>query len=214
MRVNLVISENCCIFIVLNYKVLQKIIAMITESKVIELFCMADDFCKFFDVMMVKYTLKHIMKRPYGHCPSISKIEIMLIMILFHDSGYRCLKHFYQEKICKQMRHFFPKVVSYNRFVELEKDVAIPLAIFIKKVLLDKCTGISFVDSTPLRVCKNQRIHIHKTFKGITQRGKCSMGWFFGFKLHLICNERGELLNFMITPGMLMTVNRLNIKPL
>ena len=67
--------------------------------------------------------------------------------------------------------------------------------------MLGKCTGISFVDSTPLRVCKNQRIHIHKTFKGIARRGKCSMGWFFGFKLHLICNERGELLNFMITPG-------------
>ena len=70
------------------------------------------------------------------------------------------------------MHHFFPKVVSYNRFVELKKEVAIPLAMFIKKVLLGKCTGISFVDSTPLRICKNQRIHIHKTFKGIVQRGK------------------------------------------
>lgn len=85
--------------------------------------------------------------------------------------------------------------------MELEKEVAVPLALFIKKVLLGKCTGISFVDSTPLRVCRNQRIHIHKVFKGIAQRGKCSMGWFFGFKLHLICNEKGELLNFMITPG-------------
>ena len=93
------------------------------------------------------------------------------------------------------------KVVSYNRFVELEKEVAIPLALFIKKVLLGKCTGISFVDSTQLRVCRNQRIHIHKTFKGIAQRGKCSMGWFWGFKLHLICNEKGELLNFMIILG-------------
>ena len=99
------------------------------------------------------------------------------------------------------MRHLFPLVVSYNRFVELEKEVAVPLALFIKKVLLGKCTGISFVDSTPLRVCRNQRIHVHKVFKGIAQRGKCSMGWFFGFKLHLICNEKGELLNFMITPG-------------
>ena len=170
---------------------------MITESKVIELFCMADDFCKFFDAMTAKYTFKPSAKHKYHRDSTMSKAEIMLIMILFHDSGYRCLKHFYQEKICKQMRHFFPKVVSYNRFVELEKDVAIPLAIFIKKVLLDKCTGISFVDSTPLRVCKNQRIHIHKTFKGIAQRGKCSMGWFFGFKLHLIINDKGE--NF--TPG-------------
>ena len=204
------ISENCCIFIVLNYKELQTIIAMITESKVIELFCMADEFCKFFDAMMTKYTLKPATKRKYHRNSTMSKAEIMLILILFHDSGYRCLKHFYLEKVCKHMRHLFPKVVSYNRFVELEKEVAIPLALFIKKVLLGKCTGISFVDSTPLRVCKNQRIHIHKTFKGIAQRGKCSMGWFFGFKLHLICNERGELLNFMITPGDVDDLNLLN----
>ena len=77
------------------------------------------------------------------------------------------------------------------------------MALFIKNVLVGKCTGIRFVDSTPtpLRIYRNQRIPIHKTFKGIAQRGKCSMGWFFGFKLHLICNERGELLNFMIIPG-------------
>ena len=156
---------------------------MITESKVIELFCMADDFCKFFDAMTAKYTFKPTAKRKYHRDSTMSKAEIMLIMILFHDSGYRCLKHFYQEKVCKHMRHFFPKVVSYNRFVELEKDVAIPLAIFIKKVLLGKCTGISFVDSTPLRVCKNQRIHIHKTFKGIAQRGKCPFRSFIMFGL-------------------------------
>lgn len=197
----MVISENCYNFIVLKYKDLQTIIAMITEDKVTELFCMADDFCKFFDAMMKKYTLKSDNKRAYNRDSTMSKSEIMLIMILFHDSGYRCLKHFYVEKVCKHLRHLFPKVVSYNRFVELEKQVAVPLALFIKKVLLGKCTGISFVDSTPLRVCRNQRIHIHKVFKGIAQRGKCSMGWFFGFKLHLICNEKGEVLNFIITPG-------------
>ena len=197
----MVISKNCYNFIVLKYKDLQTIIAMITEDKVTELFCMADDFCKFFDAMMKKYTLKSDNKRAYHRDSNMSKSEIMLIMILFHDSGYRCLKHFYVEKVCKHLRHLFPKVVSYNRFVELEKQVAVPLALFIKKVLLGKCTGISFVDSTPLRVCRNQRIHIHKVFKGIAQRGKCSMGWFFGFKLHLICNEKGEVLNFIITPG-------------
>ena len=162
---------------------------------------MADDFYKFFDAMTAKYTLKPIGKRKYHRSSTMSKAEVMLIMILFHDSGYRCFKHFYLEKVCKHLRHLFPNVVSYNCLVELERDVAIPLTLFIKKVLLGKCTGISFVDSTPLRVCKNQRIHIHKVFKGIAQRGKCSMGWFLGFKLHLICNEKGELLNFMITPG-------------
>lgn len=197
----MVISENCRNFIVLKYKVLQTIIAMLTEDKVTELFFMADEFCKFFDWMMARYTLKNAGKRPYHRETTLSKAEIMLIIILFHDSGYRCFKHFYLDYVCKHLRHLFPKVVSYNRFVELEREVAIPLALFIKKVLLGKCTGISFVDSTPIRVCRNQRIHIHRTFKGIAQRGKCSMGWFFGFKLHLICNEKGELLNFMITPG-------------
>lgn len=118
---------------------------MVTEDKVTELFCMADDFSKFFDVMMEKYTLKSNKKRCYHYHrdSTMSKAEIMLIMMLFHDSGYRCLKHFYQEKVYLHLRHLFPKVVSYNRFVELEKEVAIPLALFIKKVLLGKCTGIS-----------------------------------------------------------------------
>lgn len=162
---------------------------------------MADEFCKFFDAMTAKNTVSNPKRRKYHRESTMSKAEVMLIIILFHNSGYRCLKHFYQEKICKHMRHHFPKLVSYNRFVELQRGVAIPLVLFIKKVLLGKCTGVSFVDSTPLRVCKNQRIHMHKVFKGIAARGKCSMGWFFGFKLHLICNERGELLNFMVTPG-------------
>ena len=85
--------------------------------------------------------------------------------------------------------------------MELEKEVLLQLTIFIKEVLLGTCTGISFVDSTPLRVCRNLRILIHKTFKGLAGRGKCSMGWFFGFKLHLIINDKGEILNFMFTPG-------------
>ena len=161
-------------------------------SRFIQIFCIADDFCKVFDAQMEKYTIKSNLKRKYHRESTMSKAEIMVVIILFHSSGFRCLKHFYKEYVCVHLRHLFPNVVSYNRFVELQKTIAIPLAIFIKKVLLGKCTGISFVDSTPLRVCRNQRILIHKTFKGIAQRGKCSMGWFFGFKLHLICNEKGE----------------------
>ena len=139
---------------------------MITENKVTEIFCMVDDFHKFFDAMVAKHTLKPTGKRKYHRDYTMSKAEVILIMILFHDSGYRCFKHFYLEKVCKHLRHLFPKVVSYNRIVELQREVVIPLALFIKKVLL----------------------------------GKCSMGCFFGFKLHLICNEKGELLNSMITP--------------
>lgn len=177
---------------------------MFTESKVIEIFCLADDFCNFFDSLLNRYAINSeafSKKRNYHRNSKMSKSEVILILILFHASGYRCLKHYYLQYVCVHLRHLFPDPVSYNRFVELEKDVALPMAIFIKKVLLGKCTGISFIDSTPLRVCRNQRIHMHKVFKGIAARGKCSMGWFFGFKLHIVCNEKGELLNFMFTPG-------------
>ena len=87
--------------------------------------------------MMTKYTFQYTQKRKYHRNPTMSKAEIMVILILFHDSVYRCLKHFYQEKVCKYMRHLFPKVVSYNRVVELGKEVAILLAQFIKKYILE-----------------------------------------------------------------------------
>ena len=102
---------------------------MITEDKVFrklketpEIICIADDFCKVFDAQMAKYTFKAERKRKYHRESRMSKAEIMVIMILFHSSGYRCLKHFYLEKVCKHMRHLFPEVVSYNRFVELERE--------------------------------------------------------------------------------------------
>lgn len=197
---NLVISEIFSTFVITTKQITKKI-AMITESKITEFFCIADDFCKIFNQKIQQYTFKANTKRNYHRDSILSMAEVMTIIVMFHSSGYRCLKHFYINHICLNMRHLFPRVVSYNRFVELERMVAVPLALLIKKVLLGKCTGISFVDSTPLRVCRNQRILIHKTFKGIAQRGKCSMGWFFGFKLHIVCNEKGEILNYMLTPG-------------
>lgn len=165
---------------------------------------MCDDFSKNFDDIIQKNSIdasESTKKRKYHRDSTMSDAEVMTILVLFHGSGYRCLKHFYLDHVCKHMLHHFPKVVSYNRFVELQKRVVIKLAVFVKTILMGKCTGISFIDSTPLRVCKNQRILQHKTFKGIAQRGKCSMGWFFGFKLHIICNEMGEIVNFMFTPG-------------
>ena len=106
----------------------------------------------------------------------MSDAEIIVIMIMFYSSNHKCLKHFYMEEICGKYRHFFPQTISFNRFTELEKSVVVPCVIFVNKCLLGKCKGMSFVDSTFLRVCRNQRIHIHKVFKGIAQRGKCSMG--------------------------------------
>ena len=174
---------------------------MFTESKITEIYCMADDFCKEFALQQEKYMIEDKNTKHRNKPNRMSDAEVIVILILFHSGGFRCFKHYYKEYICKHLKHLFPRQVSYNRFVELEKEVLLPLTIFIKKVLLGTCTGISFVDSTPLRVCRNQRILIHKTFEGLAERGKCSMGWFFGFKIHLIINDKGEILNFMFTPG-------------
>ena len=158
---------------------------------------MADDFCKEFAEVQGKYMVEDRNHRHRNKPNRMSDAEIMVILILFHSGGFRCFKHYYKEYVCKHLTHLFPKRVSYNRFVELEKEVLLQLTVFIKEVLLGTCTGISFVDSTPLRVCRNQRILIHKTFEGLAERGKCSMGWFFGFKLHLIkgklCADKGYI---------------------
>ena len=88
---------------------------MFTEDKVTEIFFMADEFCKFFDCLMKKNTIEAPSKRKYHRDGTFSKAEVMLVMILFHDSGYLCLKHFYLEHVCKHLRHLFPHVVFYNR---------------------------------------------------------------------------------------------------
>jgi hypothetical protein len=94
----------------------------------------------------------------------------------------------------------FPGLVSYGRFVELMQRAIVPLAVYLHH-RVGLCTGLSFVDSTALPVCRNQRIHQHKVFVGIAARGKTTMGWFYGFKLHLVANDRGELLACQLTPG-------------
>tara|TARA_R110002050_G_scaffold191458_1_gene326218 strand:+ start:2219 stop:2818 length:600 start_codon:yes stop_codon:yes gene_type:complete len=64
-----------------------------------------------------------------------------------------------------------------------------------------KSTGLEFIDSTCIKVCHNIRIPRHKTFDGIAQRGKGTMDWFYGFKLHLIVNHLGEIVAAKVTTG-------------
>jgi len=129
----------------------------------------------------------------------MSKSEVITIAVLFHLGGFRTFKHFYIYYVQKHMQNEFPQTVSYNRFTELMQSNLMPMVLFLKTCYLGKCTGISFIDSTPVRVCKNKRINRKKVFKGIANTGKSTMGWFYGFKLHIIINEQGEILNFTIT---------------
>jgi len=168
---------------------------MITTSKITEIFCLIDEFSKEFEHFTQKSLIGVKSKRP----SIMSSSEIMTIMVLFHTGCFRNFKHFYIGYVQKHMQNEFPNTVSYNRFTELMQNNLLPLTMFLKTCCLGNCTGISFVDSTPVRVCKNKRIKRNKVFKDIANVGKSTMGWFYGFKLHLIINDMGEILSFTIT---------------
>jgi hypothetical protein len=138
----------------------------------------------------------------------LSLSEAMTIIVLFHLSGYRCFKWYYQRHVCVHMRGYFPALVSYNRFVELMQDALLPLLLYTQGFRQGKSTGVSFIDSTPLKVCHNRRINSHKVFKTCAARGKTTTGWFYGFKLHLVINDRGEICSFCLTAGNIDDRNR------
>ena len=100
----------------------------------------------------------------------------------------------------QHMRAEFPQLVSYTCFVELIPSASPALCRYLR-CRFGATTGVAFIDSTPLPVCHNKRIGRNRVFAGMAQRGKSSMGWFYGFKLHLIVNDRGELLAVRLTPG-------------
>lgn len=129
-------------------------------------------------------------------CPA----EVMTLLILFHRLGYRNLKNFYLGYVPLVLGKEFPNRVSYNRFVELEQSVFIPLCAYLHTRRVPS-KGIAFVDSLSLRVCHNRRISRHKTFLRTAARGKNSVDWFYGFKLHLAIDDEGELVAFFVTPG-------------
>ena len=169
-------------------------------DSLLELFCDVDDFCQIFLPVWRKQLLSTgEMQRRRERSLSVS--EIMTILIHFHQSHYRDFKAYYTDYVLGRLHPEFPGLVSYTRFVEFIPSVLIPLWIYLRKECFGACTGISYIDSTSLAVCKNPRIHSHRVFAGLAERGKTSTGWFFGFKLHLIFNDRGELLNLMLTPG-------------
>lgn len=172
---------------------------MFSMNKVTEIFCSIDDFCLEFIPTFNNHLLSNTKNR---HKPSkLSLSEVMTIQVLFHISGFRNFKTFYKGYVCAHLNTWFPDLVSYNRMVELCSESLVPLVIYLKSRATGKCTGISFIDSTPLRVCHNRRIHSHKVFNGLAQRGQCSIGWFYGFKLHLVTNDMGHVVDFMLTPG-------------
>jgi hypothetical protein len=122
-------------------------------------------------------------------------------LIAFHQSHNRDFNAYYLDQVLKSWRSEFSSLVIYTRFVEYIRSTLVTLIVYLRTCGLGDCKGISFIDSTSLDVCLDQRIHSHKVFAGLATRGQTSIGWFFGYKLRLGGNDRGEILQFCITLG-------------
>jgi hypothetical protein len=163
------------------------------------IFYHTDEFCKQFEQLSQKSLLTdgcEMRKRPF----SLTLSEIMTIMIYFPCSGYKTFKDYYIRSH-DTLQRAFPGLVSYNRFVELQQKAAIPMALFLRLCGLTSCSGVSFIDSFVLKSCHVKRQSSHKTFKGIAAKGKTSVGWFYGLKVHFLITPSGEIIDFYITSG-------------
>jgi hypothetical protein len=169
------------------------------KKDITELFTYVDDFCKQYALFFNKHILP-ASRRP-TRTPGLTISEIMSIIVLFHQSPAKNFKFFYTSYL-QLYRSDFPNLPSYNRFIELQQRCLGHFhALLMILCALAKRSGISYMDSTPLPVCHYKRIYRHKVFKGFAARSKGTMGWFFGFKLHLIISEKGDLLKASVTPG-------------
>jgi hypothetical protein len=164
----------------------------------LELFCSVDDFMIGFEPQLKAMQLASGKQRERGGQLCLS--EVMTLLIHFHQSHYRIFKAYYTEYVQEHLSNEFPHLVSYQRFVALIPSALVPLLAYLQS-RYGACTGISFIDSTSLEVCDPKRINQHRVFATDARRGKSSMGWFYGFKLHLAVNDRGELLACCLTPG-------------
>ena len=124
-----------------------------TQDKITEIFYLTDEFCTEFQ----KSIQSHLLGNPYKKKPKMSQSEVITILIIFHGMQLKNLKHFYINFVQTHLTDLFPKSVYYNRFVELSQQVILPMTMFLKMQCLGECTGITYVDSTPIRVCNKKK---------------------------------------------------------
>ena len=168
-------------------------------DKVIEIYIVVDDFmiahsCEM-NNLRLNCGLNPLRRRP----GKLSESEMITLLICFHLSHYTNFKAFYKEYVSVHWIDLFPDLVSYERFNQSQKKLFIPMLVLLKNQCLGSSRGINFIDSTTLKVCHIKREKQHRVFKHIATKGKGTMGWFYGFKLHLIINDRGEILSFYLS---------------
>ena len=171
------------------------------KKDITDLFCFVDDFANLYDETMRHHQLTYGQKakRP-TRTPGLECSEIVTILLLFQQSPIRNFKAFYILLLLPHYKSDFPLLPSYERFVSLMPRVLGLLTVLLS-CLFAKSRGVAFIDATSLAVCHNKRIFNHKVFQGLALRGRTTKGWFFGFKLHVIINDKAELVRVRLTPG-------------
>jgi hypothetical protein len=139
-------------------------------SRLIAMFCEIDDFCKWFEPLYTQRLLQSSQRQRLRQT-ALALSEIMTIIVYFHSSLYRNFKPYYTAYVAEHLRPYFPALVSYSRFVALVPRALVPRCGYLH-TRPGRCTGITFVDSTPLAVCHNRRISRHKVFAGYATRGQ------------------------------------------
>lgn len=173
----------------------------LSEDLMAQIFVDTDDLYKAFIAWSRTHTMGRLLmpkRRTTNLCPA----EVATICIAYHLSGYKCFEYYYRDCLLVRYLSCFPQAPSYKRFVALIIRV-LPLLVLL---LLYKCaqsvrTGYYFIDSKKLEVCHIRRELSHQVFNGLARKGKGSMGWFYGLKLHLVINHLGQVVRCIITPG-------------
>lgn len=162
------------------------------------IYCLLDDFCKTYEEWEKAKLLGSGRTRHKDGLLSLA--EMLTIMVCFHLDGFKNFKYYYLYGVCVKNRRCFKELPCYQRFVALMPRLFVPFTVILHSLYGEE-TGIYFADSTKLAVCHNKRINQNKVFKGLAERGATSMGWFYGFKLHMVINHKGEIMAIRITRG-------------
>lgn len=188
---------------------------LINTLKVVEIFCEIDDFCKVYEEKLAPHLLPCAPSVHSANTPGLSLSEMLTVEILYHRSGHKCFQYYYEQEVRQgSLLSYFPAAPSYHRFVELKPRLLLPLIAYLHCLRLGVLLGIYYGDSTPLAVCHNRRIQRHRVFARQAKRGKTSVGWFYGFKLFLVVNGLGELMNVFVTAGNVSDSREATIKRL
>jgi len=169
------------------------------DTQLTSLFCLIDDFCTDISVDVQQYMLTFGGAKRQRKS-KISASEVITLLLWFHLTGSRNFKTFYLYWAKPFLASYFPNLPSYNRFIELKAKYVMYFVALIESLKVPSA-GIAFIDSTKIAVCHNKRINQHRVFADSATRGKSSVDWFYGFKIHLICDHIGRLISYCITTG-------------